>query len=255
MKISNLFLAATAIATAPFAYAQDALKDIPAVNIPIKEKGTPFIQWQSTSAQFFVPTSEITFQPESNNFITIQHAHGNQIGDFFAFVDLFSENSIGDDGWYGEISPRFSLNKIFDEDLKTGPFNDILLATNFEFGKGLDPRSLIGVGTNIEIPGFKFTEINLYHRDNPSLDGSTFQLTFAWSRPFEIGGQKFSFDGFLDYAGAEGGSSANFLAQPQLWWHVNDKLKLGTEVLIWRNKFGVDDVNEVNTNIGFRFDF
>jgi len=81
-------------------------------------------------------------------------------------------------------------------------------------------------------------------------DDSTFQISPSWNLPFTLGSARFEFRGFLDYAGGEGGGEAQLLAQPQLLLDVGnfsgkpDNFYVGLEYLYFRNKFGVDGVDE-----------
>ena len=109
---------------------------------------------------------------------------------------------------------------------------------------------LYGAGLDFDLPGFAFLQLNVYLRDDASLPGSTWQITPVWLYPFSAGAAKLSLGGFMDYAGAEGGSRANLLIVPQLLldlgalWQLPGALYAGVEYSYWRNKFGLARLTE-----------
>ncbi len=76
------------------------------------------------------------------------------------------------------------------------------------------------------------------------------QITLAWGMPFAIGKAKFSFEGFFDYAWDVGPSEDNIVTQPRLLLDVGSLFdspgvfQAGIEYQIWKNKFGIDGVDE-----------
>lgn len=109
---------------------------------------------------------------------------------------------------------------------------------------------LYGIGFNLKLPGFAYFGLNLYVRDMRTISGKSYQISPYWSLPFTVGSLKMTFDGFLDYAGHEGNTVANLLTQPQLlvdignMWGAPNTLYAGIEYQYWKNKYGVDGVNE-----------
>ena len=89
---------------------------------------------------------------------------------------------------------------------------------------------------------------------NPNLDGVTYQTTIAWSHPIQIAKLPLVFDGFVDWALEEGDnkskSVSNLHAQPALvadisaLWDKPNLLMLGMEYLYWKNKFGIEGLDE-----------
>lgn len=182
--------------------------------------------------------------------ITLEHASQWSWGDVFIFGDFtFQDN--GERNAYGEITPRLSLSRLAGEGPNDeGLLRDTVLVATVELGdQGVD-RYLAGAGIDLNIPGFRFVRLHGFHRDDPERDGSTWQGTITWNRPFEIAGQNFLSEGFIDIAGAEGPGVANQLYVPRLLWDAGanagnpGRLFLGVEWQYWENKFGVDGVTE-----------
>lgn len=187
---------------------------------------------------------------EERTILTLEHAHGHAYGDTFMFLDWTWPDE-GKPDYYGEISPRFSLGKIFDTDLSTGFVKDVLMSTTLEKPKGAGPRYLYGGGVDLNVPGFAFFNANAYIRDDTQLDGNTWQMTLAWNRPFELGGLNLMIEGFADFSGKEDTSHPNQLIVPRLLLDISDlagqdegQLWVGMEYSYWHNKFGVDGVTE-----------
>jgi len=153
---------------------------------------------------------------ELRNVIALAHASGNSYGGHFFFFDI-DHNPNDQVSIYGEYSPAISLGKVFD--LK---------------------------------PGASLLRDTI--RDNPNLDGVTYQTTIAWSHPIQIAKLPLVFDGFVDWALEEGDnkskSVSNLHAQPALvadisaLWDKPNLLMLGMEYLYWKNKFGIEGLDE-----------
>ena len=216
-----------------------------------------FIEWRSENVQLLRGTA-YELGPRERTVVTVEHAHRNRWGDFFLFADFaFAED--GEIIAYGEITPRLSLSRLTGQDWSAGPVRDVLLAANYERGEGGLERYLGGVAMDFDAPGFRFLRAHAFLRDDPRRSGTTWQATFVWNAPFEIGGQAFLAEGFADIAGAEGAGVANQLAAPRLLWDAGvnfdapGRIFLGVEHQYWRNKFGVDGVTESVTQLQLKF--
>jgi len=196
---------------------------------------------------------------------TIEHATGTSWGDSFLFVDrLVSSN--GNLETYFEIAPRFKIT-----DFSEGSFvKNLYVATTVEAGASFTKASfggygftnyLLGVGTDLDMPGFKYFKVNLYARSNESYDNNA-QVTVVWALP--VG--PFLLDAFLDYSTStnkvNGDKVASILlTQIQLKYDIGQhlgldtKLYVGTEYSLWRNKFGVDGIDEDNINLLIKYHF
>ncbi len=191
------------------------------------------------------------------NIITLEHAGGWEYGDNFFFTDIgnFDKNTISA---YAEFAPRLSIYKIMQgadgEPINTGPLSDVLVVGQMDMGDGFRAY-MAGVGTTFSIPKVQVFTVNWKYRDNPNLDGSTYQITPIWKAVFDLGPARILFKGFIDWTGREGDQPVSILAQPQLlldighFWEKSDRLYLGTEYQFWSEKFvftddGVDYAQE-----------
>ncbi len=196
---------------------------------------------------------------ENISTVTFEHVSKWKWGDVFGFFDYldYHSNPTQSHSWYGEFSPRLSLTGISLIDLPKGSFvRDVLVSTTWEKGRGGTEALLLGMAADLNMPGFKFFKTNVYARKNTSLgDGfDDMQVTLSWSRPFEIGEERFTIDGFLDYAMGWASQEEWMHLVPQIKWDVGarwgepGKVYFGTEIDIWVNQFGIKDTPAFNTN-------
>ena len=210
--------------------------------------------WQSTNVQLLHGTSYAdlggAIDSKEKTIFTFEHADGWAYGDNFFFVDVNNPNTSGT-GYYSEFSPRFSIGKMTGKDLSAGIVKDVMLAFTQEMGDGLH-ASLYGVGLPLNVPGFAYSDLNFYIRDSVNdtfgASQSGYQVTYDWLYPFSVGSVKMACEGFIDYAfGENGGANPkedNIITAPRLLIEVANGLQVGIEYQIWRNKFGIKDVNE-----------
>ena len=209
-------------------------------------------RWSSTNLQYHYGT-EYELGDEERSLITLEHASGWKYGDNFFFVDITNPDRTGEltqTGFYGEISPRLSFGKMTGKDLSAGIIQDVLITTTAEIGEGFHTY-LYGLAVDLKLPKFNFFQVNWYARNEVSFGTNTGQqITLAWGMPFSIGKAKFSFEGFFDYAWDVGPSEDNIITQPRLLLDVGSLMdspgvfQAGIEYQIWRNKFGIDGVDE-----------
>ncbi|WMS86768.1 DUF5020 family protein [Pleionea litopenaei] len=200
--------------------------------------------------------------------LTFEHASGHSWGDVFYFVDRLKSNN-GSNETYMEFSPRLSLSKVSGNEFKYGIVKDILIASTIEMGQNETTsfdHYLLGIGFDLDMPGFRFFQWNFYHRNNDHRDNN-WQLTQAWSLPFSLGEELFRYDGFIDWSSATSdvGSSVNFTSQlkwdlGQTLWQQPHQMYLGFEYVLWRNKYGIRnsplfDTNENNLNLLLKLHF
>lgn len=204
---------------------------------------------------------DFVLDPSPQTSFTLEQASGWSAGDLYWFVDSLHYRQ--DDGsghrssWYGEVSPRLSLGKLSGRELAIGPIKDVLIAATYEHGRDaqITESGLLGLGVDLAAPGFNYLQANVYARkDLHRGDWDTWQLTLSGARAFAIGQQRFLVDGFLDYVAPGGSHAWNLHLVPQIKWDLghalgqpDDKLWLGGEVDIWRNKYGVRDSTALAT--------
>jgi nucleoside-specific outer membrane channel protein Tsx len=191
---------------------------------------------------------------ESASVITIEHVNEWKYGDNFLFIDITNpDRSDGDfdTGYYGELAPRLSFGKISGKGVGTGLVKDVLLTSTAEIGQGFR-NYLYGVAVDLNLPGTPVFQINYYARNevsNPAADMGS-QVTLVWLKPFTIGNLSFTFEGFYDYAWGMDHVEDNIITAPRLlldlgqFWDTPGVLQAGIEYQIWRNKYGIDDIDE-----------
>jgi nucleoside-specific outer membrane channel protein Tsx len=213
-------------------------------------------QWSSTNIQYLYGDSYTNVANDSEvsaSIITLEHVNGWKYGDNFYFVDITNADRSGSKlgtGYYGEISPRFSFSKILNRDLSFGVFKDVLITTTAEIGNGFH-NYLYGVAIDLNIPKTPVAQVNLYARNEigPGTDLG-YQITLVWLTPFNIGNLSFAFEGFFDYAFDMDHVEDNIITAPRLMmdlgklWGAPDMLQVGVEYQIWRNKYGIDGIDE-----------
>lgn len=222
-------------------------------------------QWSSTNIQYLYGTAyeSIYFNPstgkldsveESRSVVTVEHVNGWKYGDNFLFFDVTNSDRTDSDtptAIYGEISPRLSFSKMTGKDLSAGIIKDVLITTTAELGSGLH-NYLYGVAVDLNLPNIPVFQINYYIRNesNPAAD-TGYQVTLVWIKPFSIGNLDFTFEGFFDYAYDLGDAvEDNIITAPRIMfdlgktWGAPGVLQVGVEYQIWRNKFGIDGIDE-----------
>jgi len=225
------------------------------------------LQWQSNSLTYLYGKN-FAVNPENQQTFTYEHADGWKYGDNFVFLDYISYNgkkdgSLGNTSTYGEISPRLSLGKIFDQTFQLGPITDVLLATTYEFGEGDVESYLIGPGFDLKIPGFDYFQLNFYKRYN---DGhragyGAWQITPVWSYTIPVGKSDILIDGFMDWvvdnkqSNSKGDYHSNLHFNPQIKYDLGKALNLpdrqlyvGVEYDYWSNKYGINDTRSFDTD-------
>ena len=206
--------------------------------------------FSSTNIQYLVGNN-YELGDKSRSIVTVEHVNAWKYGDNFFFVDIQNPNRTGthsQTALYGEISPRFSLSALTGQPMSFGIVKDVLITTTLEAGNGFH-NNLYGVAVDLNIlPVF---QINYYIRNEIGAGTDLGnQLTLVWLAPFEAGPVSMVFEGFLDYAWGLSPSKDNIIAGPRLladigkMWGAPGTLQAGVEYQIWRNKFGIDGVNE-----------
>jgi nucleoside-specific outer membrane channel protein Tsx len=185
--------------------------------------------------------------------VTFEHYSANSWGDIFIFGDRLINNETEatdrSDGseTYIEVAPRFKVSG-FD----AGIVKNLYIATTWEMSEAKDDF-LIGLGTDLNVPGFQNLSFNAYQRLNDNGDNN-YQTTIVWGAPFTIAGQNFKFDGFWDWATATDdrtAASSNFTYQ--LKWDAtqvlgtSNKVHVGIEHAIWNNKFAIEHSSGFDT--------
>ena len=225
------------------------------------------LQWQSNSLTYLYG-KDFAVNPEIQQTFTFEHADGWKYGDNFVFLDYINYNGKKDSGvgnatTYGEISPRFSMGKIFGQKFELGPIKDVLLATTYEFGEGDVESYLIGPGFDLSIPGFDYFQLNFYKRyhDGHRAGNGAWQITPVWSYTIPVGKSDILIDGFMDWvvdnkqSTTKGDYHSNLHFNPQIKYDLGKAMSLaerqlyvGIEYDYWSNKYGINDTRYFDTN-------
>ena len=192
---------------------------------------------------------------------TLQHASGWKFGDTFFFVDVLDSQESGfqDFDAYGEIYANLSLGKMRGQPVAFGPVSDVGLIGGGNWAADANVRKYAaGIRLGLGLDGFAFANLDvmaLVDRSEGIASGgapaedNTVLVDFNFARPFRIGAADFSVEGHIEYVGERtnelGGKVASWiLTQPQLQWHVNERIAIGIEYQFWMNKLGDASTDE-----------
>ncbi|QEM82813.1 outer membrane protein OmpK [Halomonas binhaiensis] len=189
-----------------------------------------------------------------HSILTFANASGWTYGDSYFFADFSNyDQNAEDEQDYGsthaEWIVRGNIGAMTGTDLSFGPIKAVYVAGELDLDRNASVRKtahLAGLSFDVDVPGLDFFKVHTLYRNDESsaAKGSSQQYTLVWSKQFDIAGQPFSFEGFLDYITEEGDLAKQILTQPQLVWHANDHLGIGIEYQYWQNKFGLEDTDE-----------
>lgn len=210
----------------------------------------------STTNIQYLHGSDYELGDKTRSIITLEHVNGWKYGDNFFFVDITNPDRTGNTTgteFYGEISPRLSLSAISGKNLSSGIVKDVLLTTTLEMGDAGSGfhNNLYGIAVDLNLPKVPVFQINYYVRNEIGAGtdlGS--QVTLVWLVPFDLGTVSGSFEGFFDYAWGNDPKEDNIVTGPRFLLDVGkfagapNQLQAGVEYQIWRNKFGIKDIDE-----------
>ena len=216
-------------------------------------------KWSSTNIQY-LRGADYELGDATRSIITLEHVNGWKYGDNFFFVDITNPDRRGNHTvteYYGEISPRFSLSSMTGKDLSSGVIKDVLITTTMELGGNGVRNYLYGLAVDLDLPKTPVFQANLYVRNEIAAPGGEdpgtdtgYQLTLVWVYPFDVSTSKWTFEGFFDYAFDIKPAEDNIITGPRLlmdvgkYFGAEGTLQAGIEYQIWRNKFGIDGVDE-----------
>ena len=224
------------------------------------------LHWQNNSLSYLYG-HDYKVDPGIQQTVTFEHASGWRFGDLFFFTDLIhyngGQNGAGDSRtFYGELSPRLSLGKVFDMPLSIGPISDVLLATTYEFGEDDVESYLIGPGFDLAVPGFNYFTLNFYrrHTEGPRPGTGVWQITPSFSYTIPVGRSNVLIDGYMDWVvdndqNSRGTYHSNLHFNPQIKYDLGKALSWGAKQLYvgieydyWKNKYGIEDSGAFKTN-------
>lgn len=190
---------------------------------------------------------------------TLQHANGWRYGDNFIFVDSTHGSKTKND-LYSEGYANFSLGKMFDRRLASGPIADIGLVAGYNFGRDAKIlKYLPGFRVAFDLPGFRFLNLDTtaYIDDNRGVErggapkeDNSYMFDLNGSYAFELDEHDFSIEGHIEYIAGRDNElgqtvSSHILAQPQFrydmgktLWRAEKQFFIGLEYQHWKRKLG-----------------
>lgn len=229
--------------------------------------------WSETSISYLRGSNSAQVFGSDNNRseLTIENASSFAYGDNFFWLDVTdpqSSKGSNDTELYGELSPRFSIGKIFNKHDSNRFVQDVLIASTLEFGNSGKPNrsKLIGLGFDLKIPYFTFFQYNFYIRDNLDKDNSTFQSTLAYQMPINISSKiLLTWSAYIDIVHGDEGKSSNSSLVTSHWhtgqqlnfdignlWGKSNFLLGGFEFQHWSRKYGIKN-GVVENNLKWMF--
>lgn len=149
--------------------------------------------------------------------ITLESVAGWTYGDNFFFVDLasgdFADGPEGRHRMYAEWESRLSISKLTGRALAAGIVGDLLVSAGVERGGTGFGAVLLGLATDLRIPGLAMAQVGVYRRDD-TFNRPAWQATGAWGAPVRTGPLAWTLAGFVDVAGTDAGTDV--MTQPQL---------------------------------------
>lgn len=202
--------------------------------------------------------------------VTVDHVTVGQVGDIYFFINAFHDMEPGSgkrNDYYGEFYANLSgrnLGLLFGEGAAV---------RDLSFGLGLNRGSvttaiLAGPRLSFNAKGFRVLTLAAFAydrvRDSLGRDlDTTYQITLAWDAPFNIGRHRFSTKGFVDFIGPQGTGvirQVNF--SPELRWDIGHAMgsptnthTLGLKYTFYKNKFGIDGVDENSLSLFYAIKF
>ncbi|MCF7808668.1 MAG: DUF5020 family protein [Candidatus Marinimicrobia bacterium] len=195
------------------------------------------VHYEASAQREYVVTTLEMFKPDA-------------YGSTFWFVDMEYDlpNSKGMSLAYWEIARYFNL-----------PVNNLSLTLQYNDGAAtfgpLGQVWLAGINYYLNIGGVGLP-VDILYRASTGANSPDFQFTTTWLVPFLDGHLEFA--GFLDIWSQDSGVDTKdivVLAEPQLWYTINEQVAVGTEIEMSKNFiFGSDGIQTLPT-LAFRWNF
>jgi len=207
--------------------------------------------------------------PDDDNDIwtlTLEHFSEWKYGDTFMFMDIESQPGFkrDPDTIYFEIVPRFSIDNFLKQKLlPSSLFGETYLVFQYNASDKdfISTSWLYGISIDFKgQPNYGFSNLSLMIKDSdrkgafekhpPYQNGTSWQMTFVWGQPFNIGPLQMEFNGFIDYwqensYGKKSDEYRILLTEPQL------RLKLSS--LVGKNGFLSNSVVGTELEITYHF--
>lgn len=215
-------------------------------------------QWTRSTNVQLLTGSGYELGSDDRDILTFEQVNTFNKGDIFVFFDASLERPSNETTAYGEATLRLLLPNQEQITDKVHFLKSLYAATSFELGEE-NHSYLLGVGSSLDVPGFRYLNINLFlrksYRDSVARASDVGgQVNLNWQFPFAVRSWHFTFEGHVDLAFSESGGDRpkhdNLNAAPRLLvdagrlFGVNDSLFVGVEYQVWRHKFGIQGVHE-----------
>ncbi|MGL4859488.1 MAG: outer membrane protein OmpK [Enterobacteriaceae bacterium] len=158
--------------------------------------------------------AKIPYGIRDDTYLEVEFGARAGIIDLYGYVDIFdifnrhNDDRHGGDNFFAKLSPRVSLDGLFNSDFSFGPVEELYLATVTNIGDRELWESYIGPGSDINVPWFGKMGVNLYARyvrenygaaNEGKWDGYMFSTN--WSTPvYQFGnGSYLNYQGYMDY--------------------------------------------------------
>ncbi|EON4760158.1 outer membrane protein OmpK [Shigella sonnei] len=158
--------------------------------------------------------AKVPYGIRDDTYLELEFGARSGIVDLYGYVDFFDvfdnkhDDRHGGDNFFAKISPRFSLDAIFNKDLSVGPFNEFYIATVNNIGDRELFEHYVGMGTDVKVPFWGLVGMNVYAhyvRENYGADNEGkwdgYMFSTNWSTPVWnfANGSYLNYQGYFDY--------------------------------------------------------
>lgn len=158
--------------------------------------------------------AKVPYGIRNDTYLELEFGARSGIVDLYGYVDFFDvfdskqDDRHGGDNFFAKISPRISLDALFNTDLSVGPFNEFYIATVNNIGDRELFEHYVGLGTDVNVPWFGLVGMNIYAhyvRENYGADNEGkwdgYMFSTNWSTPFYqfANGTTLNYQGYFDY--------------------------------------------------------
>lgn len=193
---------------------------------------------------------------------TIEAFQPDKYGNTFFFIDMdYNAGDIeGVSLAYFELARVFKLSKMpvglhVEYNGGLGQF----VSDNAISGFSINDAWLTGIDYSLNAEDFsKGLTVKILYKNIRNKHDISYQLTSVWY--LHCSSQKFSFTGFMDFWREDGDFDFDgkaetefvFLSEPQLWYNINKRFAVGSEIEL-SNNFGNSKGFEINPTIGIKW--
>lgn len=189
--------------------------------------------------------------------------------DLYGYVDIFDrkqDDRHDGDNFFAKISPRISLDGLFQSDFSFGPVKELYIANVNNIGDRELFEQYLGIGADIDMPWFGLMGMNLYARyvrenynepNEGKWDGYMFST--SWSTPVYqfTNTSTLNYQGYFDYQFGANKLTNNPLDSNNaiewykgFYWHT-DHMAIGYGLKYFRNMALVKNNSGAGKTSGF----